>query len=142
MTILVHATHAYGHKSYASREITTGRFEPLDLLCGDRRGEKCHPGGRPASVPEACEQVREAVSIGHSQIAVPGRCRQEQTMERGLKWGIRFPDKGEVGGSSPPRPTIQITSKYTAISTFRLFENLPLKTDLSTICQLPEQPNT
>jgi hypothetical protein len=82
MTILVHATHAYGHKSYASREITTGRFEPLDLLCGDRRGEKCHPGGRPASVPEACEQVREAVSIGHSQIAVPGRCRQEQTMER------------------------------------------------------------
>ena len=105
MTILVHATHAYGHKSYASREITTGRFEPLDLLCGDRRGEKCHPGGRPASVPEACEQVREAVSIGHSQIAVPGRCRQEQTMERGLKWGIRFPDKGEIGGSSPPRPT-------------------------------------
>ena len=27
-------------------------------------------------------------------------------------------DKGEVGGSSPPRPTIQITSKYAAILTF------------------------
>jgi len=25
------------------------------------------------------------------------------------------PDKGEVGGSSPPKPTIQITSKYAAI---------------------------
>ena len=27
-------------------------------------------------------------------------------------------DKGEVGGSSPPRPTIQITNKYAAIRTF------------------------
>jgi hypothetical protein len=25
---------------------------------------------------------------------------------------IKAPDKGEVGGSSPLRPTIQITSKY------------------------------
>jgi hypothetical protein len=31
----------------------------------------------------------------------------------------RLPDKGEVGGSSPPRPTIQI-SKYAAILTFPL----------------------
>src|SRR5438477_3539101 len=32
----------------------------------------------------------------------------------------KAPDKGEVGGSSPPRPTIQITSKYAAIlSPFR-----------------------
>ena len=135
MTILVHATDAYGHKSYASREITTGRFEPLDLLCGDRRGEKCHPGGRPASVPEACEQVREAVSIGHSQIAVPGRCRQEQTMERGLKWGIRFPDKGEIGGSSPPRPTIQITNIYAAILTFPFPGTCHQKTVLPKLCQ-------
>jgi hypothetical protein len=30
-------------------------------------------------------------------------------------------DKGEAGGSSPPRPTIQITSKYAAILTFPLF---------------------
>jgi hypothetical protein len=42
------------------------------------------------------------------------------------------PDKGEVGGSSPPRPTIQITSEYGAILTFPLFGDLPPKTDLST----------
>ena len=29
----------------------------------------------------------------------------------------RNTDKGEVGGSSPPRPTIQITNKYAAILT-------------------------
>src|ERR1700736_3713286 len=46
------------------------------------------------------------------------------------------PDKGEVGGSSPPRPTIQITSKYAAILTFPLFGALPQKTVLSTVCQL------
>ena len=32
----------------------------------------------------------------------------------------RNTDKGEVGGSNPPRPTIQITSKYAAILTFPL----------------------
>jgi hypothetical protein len=32
----------------------------------------------------------------------------------------RSTDKGEVGGSSPPRPTIQITSKYAAILAFPL----------------------
>jgi hypothetical protein len=37
-------------------------------------------------------------------------------------------DKGEVGGSSPPRPTIQITSKYAAILTFPLPGDLPSKT--------------
>ena len=40
---------------------------------------------------------------------------------------IKAPDKGEVGGSSPPRPTIQITSKYAAILTFPLFGALPQK---------------
>src|SRR5260370_31548676 len=45
-------------------------------------------------------------------------------------------DKGEVGGSSPPRPTIQIASKYEAILTFPLSGDLPQKTVLSTICQL------
>jgi hypothetical protein len=50
-------------------------------------------------------------------------------------------DKGEVGGSSPPRPTIQVTNKYAAILTFPLFGDLPLETDLPTICQLLEQPN-
>jgi hypothetical protein len=35
------------------------------------------------------------------------------------------PDKGEVGGSSPPRPTIQITNEYAAILTFPLFWDLP-----------------
>src|SRR5207245_125672 len=37
---------------------------------------------------------------------------------------VSAPDKGEVGGSSPPRPTIQI-SKYAAILTFSLFGDLP-----------------
>src|SRR5258706_12875599 len=45
-------------------------------------------------------------------------------------------DKGEVGGSSPPRPTIQITSKYAAILTFPLIGALPQKTVLSPVCQL------
>jgi hypothetical protein len=48
----------------------------------------------------------------------------------------KAPDKGEVGGSSPPRPTIQITSKYAAILTLPLFGDLPQKTVLSTVCQL------
>jgi len=29
-----------------------------------------------------------------------------------------YTDKGEVGGSSPPRPTIQITNKYEVICSF------------------------
>jgi len=33
---------------------------------------------------------------------------------------LKAPDKGEVGGSSPPRPTIQITNIYAAILTFPL----------------------
>src|SRR5260370_21934087 len=45
-------------------------------------------------------------------------------------------DKGEVGGSNPPRPTIQITNKYAAILTFPLSGNISQKTDLPTICQL------
>jgi len=48
----------------------------------------------------------------------------------------RNTDKGEVGGSSPPRPTIQIPNKYGAILTFPLFGDLPQKTVLSTVCQL------
>ena len=47
-------------------------------------------------------------------------------------------DKGEVGGSSPPRPTIQITSKEAAILTFPLSGNTSQKTDLPTICQLSD----
>ena len=50
-------------------------------------------------------------------------------------------DKGEVGGSSPPRPTIQITSKYAAILTLPLFGVLPQKTVLSTVCQLYDWPD-
>jgi len=45
-------------------------------------------------------------------------------------------DKGEVGGSSPPRPTIQISNKYAAILTFPLPGNISKKTNLPTICQL------
>jgi hypothetical protein len=46
---------------------------------------------------------------------------------------VKAPDKGEVGGSSPPRPTIQITSKYAAILSFSLSGNISLK---KPICQL------
>jgi hypothetical protein len=53
---------------------------------------------------------------------------------------IKAADKGEVGGSSPPRPTIQ-TSKYAAILTFPLFAALPQKTVLSTVCQLHDWPD-
>src|SRR6266403_2342544 len=53
----------------------------------------------------------------------------------------RYPDKGEVGGSSPPRPTIHITSKYAAIFTFPLFGDLAQKTVLSTVCQLHDWPD-
>ncbi len=49
---------------------------------------------------------------------------------------IKAPDKGEVGGSSPPRPTIKIISKYAAILAFPLLGNTPQKTNLPTICQL------
>ena len=45
---------------------------------------------------------------------------------------IKAPDKGEVGGSSPPRPTIQIASKYAAILTFPL-SGISVK---KPICQL------
>src|SRR5467141_3315495 len=48
---------------------------------------------------------------------------------------IKAPDKGEVGGSSPPRPTIQITSKYPAILALSISRNMPAKpfvNDLST----------
>src|SRR5712692_9775471 len=54
---------------------------------------------------------------------------------------IKAPDKGEVGGSSPPRPTIQISSKYASILTFPLFGALPQKTVLSTVCQLHDWPD-
>jgi hypothetical protein len=54
---------------------------------------------------------------------------------------IKAPDKGEVGGSSPPRPTIQIISKYAVILTFPLFGDLPQKTVLSTVCQLYDWPD-
>ena len=52
----------------------------------------------------------------------------------------KAPDKDEVGGSSPPRPTIQI-SKYPAILTFPLSKGLPQKIVLSTICQLYDWPS-
>jgi len=50
-------------------------------------------------------------------------------------------DKSEVGGSSPPRPTIQITNKYEAILTFPLSGNISQKTNLPTICQLYDWPD-
>ena len=53
----------------------------------------------------------------------------------------KAPDKGEVGGSSPPRPIIQITSKYASILTFPPFGALSQKTVLSTVCQLHDLPD-
>src|ERR1700738_764884 len=44
----------------------------------------------------------------------------------------RNTEKGEVGGSSPPRPTIKIISKYTAIFTIPLSGNISQKSDLPT----------
>src|SRR2546429_152835 len=44
-------------------------------------------------------------------------------------------DKGEVGGSSPPRPTIQITNIYAAILTFLLSGTCHQETVLPKICQ-------
>src|SRR6267378_8665648 len=58
-----------------------------------------------------------------------------------VETGLLIPsDKGEVGGSSPPRPTIQIASKYASILTFPLFGALPQETVLSTVCQLSDWP--
>src|SRR6267142_4732034 len=60
---------------------------------------------------------------------------------KGLKNPRRAPDKGEAGGSSPPRPTIQNISKYASIRSFALFGDLLQKTVLSTVCQLPVWPD-
>jgi hypothetical protein len=45
-------------------------------------------------------------------------------------------DKGEVAGSSPPRPNIKITSKYAAILTFPVYEDSSSKDVLPKICQI------
>ena len=46
--------------------------------------------------------------------------------ERTRYGAYRAPDKGEVGGSSPPRPTIYFASKYAAILTFfALLQQMP-----------------
>jgi len=52
---------------------------------------------------------------------------------------MKAPDKGEVGGSSPPRPTIQITSKYAAIHTSPVCGYSSSKAVLPKICQIFEQ---
>ena len=49
---------------------------------------------------------------------------------------IKAPDKGEVGGSSPPRPTIKIINKYAAIHVF------PSKGELSSKTILPKFAKT
>jgi hypothetical protein len=51
----------------------------------------------------------------------------------------RNTDKGEVGGSSPPRPTIQITNIYAAIHTFPFQGTCHQKAVLPKICQKFEQ---
>jgi hypothetical protein len=51
----------------------------------------------------------------------------------------RIPDKGEVGGSSPPRPTINQPQCLCGHSRFCLSPEFPAK-PLSRICQLPESP--
>src|SRR6266852_9122559 len=52
---------------------------------------------------------------------------------------IKAPDKGEVGGSSPPRPTIQITNIYEAILTFPFLGTFHQKTVLPKIFQKFEE---
>src|SRR5260370_7662321 len=53
---------------------------------------------------------------------------------------IKAPDKGEVGGSSPPRPTIQITNIYAAILTFPVQGTCHQKTVLPKISQKSSRP--
>jgi hypothetical protein len=60
---------------------------------------------------------------------------KEPTFLGGLLDKDRNTDKGEVGGSSPPRPTIQITNKYAAILTFPVQGTCHQKTILPKICQ-------
>jgi hypothetical protein len=59
---------------------------------------------------------------------------------RSLSHGSVTTDKGEVGGSSPPRPTIQITNKYAAILTFPFQGTCHQKTVLPKICQKSSRP--
>jgi hypothetical protein len=77
----------------------------------------------------ACEIVstREISSRADQRTCIPRRGTYD-----------RIPDKGKVGGSSPPRPTIN-PSVYAAILAFAFFRNFP-QSLLSTICQLPESP--
>src|SRR6266699_686104 len=56
------------------------------------------------------------------------------------KTNKRYSDKGEVGGSSPPRPTIQITNIYAAILTFPFLGTCHQKTVLPKICQKLSRP--
>jgi len=69
-------------------------------------------------------------SFGHEANALPKLCKCYAYST------IKAPDKGEVGGSSPPRPTIQILNIYAAIHTFLRSGDLCLKASLPTICQL------
>jgi hypothetical protein len=101
------------------------------LRCYDGASWHCRHGGNvlsPQQLPRAtfasCAQA-----LGREPNALPKLCNCYAYST------IKAPDKGEVGGSSPPRPTIQITSKYATIVTFPLFGDLPQKTVLPKICQ-------
>src|SRR4029077_18594792 len=61
MQVLMHN----GHSSYASRETTTSRFEPLDHFCGDRRGKKRHQSVRPTIAQSTGGQPRPSARAFH-----------------------------------------------------------------------------
>ncbi|HEY6385856.1 MAG TPA: hypothetical protein VIX91_09265, partial [Candidatus Acidoferrum sp.] len=65
-----------------------------------------------------------------------GQCPSRKTCISGGSINGLNTDKGEVGGSSPPRPTIQITSKYAVIHTFSSSGELSYKSILPKICQI------
>jgi hypothetical protein len=86
------------------------------------------------AVREAIQPVFTTQSPDH-----PRYERSSYALQRtSISWcgtNDRNTDKREVGGSSPPRPTIQITSKYEAILTFPFQGACHQKSVLPKICQ-------
>src|ERR1700735_422501 len=60
------------HSLYASRETATSRFEPLDRICGDRRGEKRHKSVQPPIAQSTGGQPRPSARAFHVSGRVGG----------------------------------------------------------------------
>src|SRR5258708_19402123 len=106
------------------------RFQTLYRVTGNYSVENVRPSW--FSLPTSRREDGVFILIRHlapNSLQIQSFCVRRQT------------DKGEVGGSSPPRPTIQIISKHAVILTFPLFRDLPQKTVLSTVCQLYDCPD-